>query len=644
MTMGRQRRGASSRALPVGRPDRSRSLGVWLAVLALVVFLPDAFTRWFLPKELMLLIALVFASRAPTRGRMPRVLWVLIGAGALLLALAAFASDDPLAAIMGRWPRYEGVIALPVYVAAVWLGARLLGPRASFVRLRSWSRALVTASLLFGAVSILEGFGLRPIPGDADRPGALLGNATDQGLVGAALVILLLPGLVSASTAARELLLVSGAARVTGAARIDVIAGPAMLALGVLASVLTVVISASRAGLLALGVGLGVVMLVHVMRRARAGGPRAAWLAVGQGAVGALMVGGITFAIPAMRVRLLGLSELSLSTITDRFAIWETTAAMIAERPIFGVGPSGYLDAIALRHDADWYRSVGAGTVLDSPHNWVLQAASAGGVPLLIAALVLAAAVVAIALRRLRAVWPVPPAPGAAASETARFDLLLGSFGAVVGLGAGLLTHFTTAPTGILLGLLIGVLTAVAPRADQLLWRRMRTGLFALWLVAFALLTAAELPLAAGVDARSAVEAESQFDLAQALRPWDADITSIAAQSLTARVDAGDQSALPVAVAWAERAAEAQPNNLAAQYTLGVAWRASGNLDAATELFTALNEKQPADPRVLMQLGVTLIVGGDHEGGLVLIEQARELNPDDDSIDRTLNWARSLNG
>lgn len=629
--------------MPGGRPDRSGSLGVWLAVLALVVFLPEAFTRWFLPKELLLLVALVFASRAPARGRMPRTLWVLIGVGALLLALAAFASDGPVGAIMGRWPRYEGLISLPVYVAAVWVGTRLLGPHASIVRLGSFTRALVAASLLIGVVSFLEGLGLRPIAGDADRPGSLLGNATDQGLIGAAIVLLLLPPFATACAAARAKLVASGSARIRGAARIDVVTWPATLALGVIASVLTVVISASRAGLLALGAGLLVVMLVQVRERVRLSGPRAGWLAAGQGAALALLLAGITFAVPAMRVRLLGMSELSLSTITDRFAIWQTTSAMIAERPLLGVGPSGFLDAIAVRHDADWYSSVGAGTVLDSPHNWLLQAAAAGGIPLLVAAVVLAGMVLVTAIRRMRSAESSPISKSGP-TTSARFDLLHGGLGAIVGLGIGLLTHFTTAPTGILLGLLIGVLTAVGPRPDRRHWRRIRTGLFVLWLVAFAVVTVAEIPLASGVQARTATDADTQFTIAQALRPWDADITSIAAQSLTARADSGDKAVVPVAVEWAERAVKAQPANLATQYTLGVAWRAAGKLDAASELFARLQKTHPADPRVIMQLGVTRIVEGDHAAGLALIVQANRLNPDDDSIARTLAWARSLTG
>jgi O-Antigen ligase len=319
--------------------------------------------------------------------------------------------------------------------------------------------------------------------------------------------------------------------------------------------------------------------------------------------------------------------------------IWHDTVALVAERPLLGTGPSGFVDAIAQRHGATWYLEVGPGTVLDSPHNWVLQAAVAGGVPLLVTALALVVVVLVLAARSLRGAATESLVDGGA-----RFDILSGSLAAVIGLGAGLLTHFTAASTGVLLGLLLGVLTATRPGSERISWRRARTALFAAWLVAFTLLTAADIPLAAGIRAATAAEALEQFGQAQALRPWDADLTSIAAQSLTARVDAGDAEAVSGAVSWAERAATALPRNLAAQYTLGVAWRSAGDVDAAMRQFSTLHEQYRSEPRVQMQLGVTLIVAGQYAAGFNHLERAQAASPEDKSIRRMLEWAASVRG
>src|SRR5690606_37776761 len=120
----------------------------------------------------------------------------------------------------------------------------------------------------------------------ASRPGSLLGNATDQGLIGAALTVLLLPRLVAALRTA----FVARDPRLRGAALLDHFAATVTLALAVLAGTATVLVSASRAGLLALGVGLCVVVAAIVVERARSAGARAAWATVGYGDVAAAVL------------------------------------------------------------------------------------------------------------------------------------------------------------------------------------------------------------------------------------------------------------------------------------------------------------------------------------------------------------------
>ncbi len=608
------------------RPDGIGTVAVWLAVLALAVFLPGAFNRWFLPKELLMVAAILLASLAAARGRLPRMIWLGIGVGVAILLGAALVSTDPVAAIMGRWPRYEGLVALPVYLGAAWLGARLLGPDASASRLTTFHRALAVVSLLIGGVSLLESVGLRPLDTDLSRPGALLGNATDQGLVGAALAVLLMPPLMSAVAALR--------AAPRGRRSL---AHPVLVGAAVLAGILTVAVSASRAGLLALLVGIVVVVILHALRRAAASGARAGLSTLGWGALLAAAALAVVLLLPDMRARLLGLTGLAAQTVDDRMLIWQTSLGMVADKPLLGWGPSGYLDAVAVRHGSDWFATVDAGTTLDSPHNWLLQAASAGGIPLLVTAVALAGVIAVLGIRRLRA---MPDHVDSAQRDALRSDMLQGALAALSALGVGLLTHFTAASTGMLIGLLIGVVTAAAPAAEPRRWRTARSVALAVWLGWFALTTFAELPLAAGTLARSAPEADRQFHVAAALRPWDADLVSIAAQTLTARADSGDPIAVPLALDWAERAAEAAPHSLTARYTHAVALRAAGDADAAADLLTELQQRQPHDPRFAMQLGITLILQGKHAAGLEWIEKAHAATPDDETIARMLDWAR----
>jgi hypothetical protein len=77
-----------------------------MVVLASIVLLPDAFVRWFLPKDLLAAAAVAVASVAMARGRLPRAFVLAsLGAGAITLA-AVLLSAAPAAQLWGRWPRY----------------------------------------------------------------------------------------------------------------------------------------------------------------------------------------------------------------------------------------------------------------------------------------------------------------------------------------------------------------------------------------------------------------------------------------------------------------------------------------------------------------------------------------------------------
>ena len=82
---------------------------------------------------------------------------------------------------LGRPPRYEGAVALPVYLGAFVAGARLLGPRRAPGSTAWLLDGLAVAALAIGIEAALEAAGLRPLLSNVSRPGSLLGNASDQG-------------------------------------------------------------------------------------------------------------------------------------------------------------------------------------------------------------------------------------------------------------------------------------------------------------------------------------------------------------------------------------------------------------------------------------------------------------------------------
>lgn len=606
---------------------------IWVGLLALGVFLPGAFNRWFLPKELAFLCAVLIASFVPAAGRVRRPVWALIAAGGALLLVSALLSDQPLAAVFGRWPRYEGLVSLPVYAVAVWFGARLLGPDAGSVRRQHWYRAASVLAIAIACFALLEAWDMSPIASDLERSGSLLGNASDQGIVCAALAALLLPQLMQG---------------------VPLLGSPESkwAVAGVGASVLGVVLSASRGGLLALTIGMVVSVLLAALALRRSSH---AWRAVKMRSfVASASVLGLaallTIFVPMARDRALGLSPLAAATVGDRALIWGEAAAILSGSPLVGVGPSGFADSAMRQHGSEWFATVAPGTVLDSPHSWPLQAAMAGGWLLLLLALVLLVVVVVIGVSTVIGSKPEPATGGAIDRsnkdrELGYRTLVAGSLGALAALAGGLATHFTAPATGILAGVLIGI--CCARPLGRAVGRRLGalvSGVIAAWLVLFAVTVAAEFPLNAGVRASSAGEADAAFASALALRPWDGDIASIAAQTFAARADAGATGAGEFGVRWAAVALDRIPNHLPSQVALGVSQRAVGEFERSEATLRGVYEAQPRDPQIQVQFAITLAQNGKFEEATELIELAEASTPQTANLIEIARWIERLRG
>lgn len=571
-------------------------MALWFAALAPIAFLPGLYDRWGWPKLLVLLIAAAVAAWVVPSGRLPR--WALLcgGAFAVVFVTAALLGQAPVAQLMGRAPRYEGVIAVATYGAAVWLGARLFGPVVDPRRIRTWLAATSVTAIVLGLISIAEASGLRPIESDLARPGSLTGNATDQGL----LAVILLAILSSA---------VLGTWQRTGVLlRMPVV--------GIVAAFAAVVTSASRAAVLSFAVVL-IVMAGLAIARAR-NRPRAARAAGGVLAVSVIVL----LLVPLTRTRLLGLGAFAQQTIDDRFAMWADATQVISAHPVIGVGPNGFADAVTTAFGDDWFTRASVGTVLNSPHNVLLQIWAATGAAGLLVVLT------AIGFVVWRSIGALRDARGA------RRDLLTAAAVALPAVVVGWLTHMTAPSTAIAFSILLGALISTSPNAERRRWQAVgMRGLTAGAVIVVLLCTVADSMLRNGVvSAREGqiAAADSAIETAQRLRPWDADIPLIAAEAFGGALDRGIAGAADPALRWSRAAVSALPASARAAQAEGMIALAVGDVATARSSLERAVVLSPADPRLWHELGITRAADEDTEAAREALERALDLAPDSD--------------
>lgn len=613
---------------PAALPVKPATIAaVLLACLSVVAFLPGGFSRWTFPKLVLMVIAVAVALFGPRTGRLPRWTWWVAGGGLAVLVLSAVVNGD-LVGLWGRWPRYTGpLIAVPVGMGAVWLGTSLLGPDAPDRLRRLFRDGLAVAAILIGGVALLETLGLRPIASDLARPGSLLGNASDQAVVGLMIAAVLFAHLLGVTS----------------------LRGSWLAVVGLVAALGAVTLSASRAGYGGVLVALVMVAVLAVLARRRDGltpsVPRRIWLWLGVMVLAAAI---FVAANPESLRRLFVRSGLAQRR-GDRWAIWNAAADVIAQSPVSGTGAGGFIDAAPGVLSAQWFTINGSSTTLESPHNWVLEVMTDGG-------LVLLAVVIAGVVLAGRTVWRRfrrNDAPGAA-------WLMHGSIAALVGALAALVFYFVNAGVLVLGGLLLGSLLAVpaaasarspAERSLSLSKRRrgasvsgqagaarsalprwvvmgQRVAVIA-WAVMLLIATLAEYPLVQGVQraARGDPVAADSFSAAQSLRPWDGDIASIAAQSLAQAAQSGEPALVAAAVDWGGRAAQRLPRSVAALEAWAVALEAANDLPAAVEARSRVVGAAPNDAVARLNYAITLAMAGRYEGAVEQANLAHDLDP-----------------
>jgi hypothetical protein len=519
--------------------------------------------------------ALACALMAGLPGRLQRGSRILLVLAGVTLGVSALLGQAPLAQLIGRAPRYEGLVALSVYLGAVLMGAWLLGPGANPVLRSHLVRATAVAASLIAFVAVLETLGLHPLATSTSRPGSLLGNATEQGAFGAGVVGLCLHAV----------------------ARRDRWAICAVAAGGVL-----VVTSASRGALLGLVAAVAVTVTL--------GAPlvrRVALACLGVGAVAAL-------ALPLTRHRLLMQSPLSRQTVTGRGQEWTETLHLIGQHPLLGLGPSGFLDASPSVQSGRYVRLAGAAR-LDSPHSLPLQIAGAGGVVLLLLAAALGWLLVRNILTLRRDAIDGPWATGAAA--------------AIAGWLTVLLTHFTAPGSTPLFCVLAGSLLAQPrPGPARQVIRRTMAGVATVLAAVLLLAAIAEIPLRGGLAAQQggdAVAALRDFGTAHALRPWDADLDAQIAHALIGQPAPGQPGT--VVDRYLLRARAAFPQDPWVLTDAGLHAGQAGKLTDALTYLDQAHRVAPNDPEVYLIRGQVRARTKNVAGAIADLRASASLTP-----------------
>jgi O-Antigen ligase len=566
------------------RPPKRRSYpavspwhvaAVWLLGLAPAVFLPEALNRFVFIKLAVGAAAVVCGLMAALPGRLqrrPRILLILAG---VTLVAAALLGQAPLAQLIGRAPRYEGLVALSVYLGAGLMGAWLLGPGANPALRAHLVKATAVAATLIAVVAVLETVGLHPLATSVSRPGSLLGNATEQGAYGAGVVGLCLHAIVRRR---RWEILAVGAG-------------------GVL-----VLTSASRGALLGLLAAVVVTIILGTPRIRRV-----ALVSLGVCAVAAL-------ALPLTRARLLLQSPLSVQTVTGRGMEWTETVHLIAAHPLLGVGPSGFVDTLPSVQSAQYVALAGTAR-LDSPHSLLLQILDAGGVVLLLIAAVL--------------VWLLVRSVLTLRSDAIDGPWAIGAAAALAGWGTCLLTHFSAPGSTPLFALLAGSLLA-EPRARpvRVVARRAAAAGAAVLGTVLLLAAFAEIPLRGGLFAIQGGDgpaAVHDFALAHTLRPWDGDLDAQIAHALIGQPLPGQPGT--VVDGYLHRAQTAFPQDPWVLTDAGLRAGQAGKLTDALTYLDHAHRVAPNDPEVYLIRGQVRARANNTAGAIADLRASASLTP-----------------
>lgn len=570
MAAGGVAQSSAARLAQTAEPARALVVGLALLLLSGLAVWPWADEQFPLPKAALGAIGATVVLLGSARvSALPRAVAALVAAGCAALLLAAATAPDPLLALVGRFPRYEGVAVVSAYVLALAAGARASA--------WWWRLERTTTAVLAGGVAavVLVAAAQVVAPSTGERIGSLLGNATDLGVWCAMVALLLAPVALRGSRTA---------------------------AVGSVVAAAVTVWSSSRGALAALLVGL--VMLVVAHRRDP--GTRRVLLAAAATAIAAVVL------LPEARGRVLGSDSVAAATGSGRWLLWSDTVRLVREHLLLGVGPSGFVDAIGSAHTARWAAEVGPLDPPDSPHSVALQVASAGGLLLALVVAALAIAVLVLGVRRVR---------------TDR--RLVGPAAAVAGGAVASLVAFTTPSTTLLLCTLVGVLVARPVVAGTALARSAPGAVGVVVSLALLASVAAETQIRTALDRLAtgdAVGAASAWAAADRLRPADADQLLRRGHAEVAAVSAGlipATACLPTT----EQAQRRLPTSSEAALDRARCLELDGRYAEGGDVLARALGHDPVNVDLVLLQGVLAAEAGDPQAAIALLRRAADLRP-----------------
>lgn len=549
-------------------------IGAALLLLSPLAGLPIGLEALPLSKATFAGIGVILILSGSRRMTLPRSVSIAILVSVAALVVSAMMASIPSASILGRYPRYEGLWVICIYVGALAAGARI----------RQWPSVVKPLTTVLSVAALLALIGTVPdlVSGGAgDRVNSLLGNASELGLWASMVALLLAP------TAVRK--------------------EPWAVA-GVVAAILALVLSASRGALL--GFVVGALVLILIRYRSRAG------LAIVGGVVA---VGVLVLAIPFARSRVLGTDAVASGTARDRWAIWESAWNLVKQHPWFGVGPSGFVDSAPANYVDAFVLGTGRRFTLDSPHNLVLQILVIGGFVLLLVTIGLLICWILSVIPAVRNNAAVVGAPIAAIAAAL----------------IGLQTHFTTPGTAPLLAALAGFVVARPahpnPAAVLALARWVPAALVGIATVVLAAALLAEVVAAQAVDALGRGQADaaaSDWQFAHNLRPWDGDLVLREARAYTWAVSIGalppDSCLAPTAAAIASRPGGQEPTVDRAKCL-----SYNGDYAGAVDVLATGLRTNPKSTELLVLSGRAALLTGEPTAAKAFFSEALRLDPDD---------------
>lgn len=400
-----------------------------------LAFNPRGYNLFVVPKAYLLFNLSVVAIAAAIlyiilggSFRLPS-LWITLSSLVFLVVtgMASVNSVVPRLSFFGKMPRYEGFLALALYMALFFLAANFINSRNDHRELY-WTITIITAVVsLYAVLQVFEIDFIRWDPGlVSSRVRSFTGNASSLG----AFLSLTLPFIAS------SLFLPSN--------KKSKIFVWVILFLGIFASALT----RSRGAWLALLVA-GLFVLFRRFQERRKGQQPTSW----KKNILSLVLAAVLLISAAYSFSYI---EFERGTASGRLLLWERTTKGIAAKPILGWGPETFQYTFPRYINKRFDEQVTRKTIIDNAHNLFLHTAFSTG---LLSSIILALLIFLIFKKALSS-------KERGADDIYKIGLVAGLIGYLVALQF----HFSTIAVSPVFWIMAGSVLSVDQRGEDSAW------------------------------------------------------------------------------------------------------------------------------------------------------------------------------